>query len=93
MSERKINLEELLVDEAKKDIGDYKWVDFEEVYKEKNLEDLQRFVIAFGRRVADEVLTLASENVNTKYLPLLNSNKTIEVIDEDSILNTINQIE
>lgn len=93
MSERKINLEELLVDEAKKDIGDYKWVDFEEVYKEKNLEDLQRFVIEFGRSVAKDVLELAAENADTKYLPLLNSNETIEVIDEDSILDTINQIE
>lgn len=93
--QKEINLEEVLVDEAKKDIGDYKWVDFEEVYKEKNLENLQRFVIEFGRRVAKDVLELAAKNAELSYTDAMVGGCPecmVDGVNKQSITDTINQV-
>jgi hypothetical protein len=85
MSERKINLEEIL-----------KTIAFEESEKGNSssfsVQEMNVINLAM-KEACRQVLELAAENADTKYLPLLNSNESIEVVDKQSILNTINQVE
>ena len=90
MSERKINLEEILTSESKKELGNYKWIDFDEVYKQKSFNELRKFIIGFGKTVAAKTLELAAENAKLYFTDL---EQTEVDIDKQSILNTINQIE
>lgn len=92
MSERKVNLEEILfteVDKMREDFPDINLYSNEEM---KNSPEWRYYMNAM-KEACRQVLELAAENADTKYLPLLNSNESIEVVDKQSILNTINQVE
>lgn len=92
MSERKINLEEILTSESKKELGNYKWIDFDEVYKQKSFNELRKFIIGFGKTVAAKTLELAAENAKTdKSCKVWNCEG--QFIDKQSIVDTINKIE
>ena len=92
---KEINLEEILLDESKQKLGYNSWIDFEEVYKSysTNFRALQKFVIDFGKRVTREVLELAAENAKAKEVGVEHDDYIIHIINKQSILDTINQIE
>lgn len=97
MSERKINLEEILTSESKKELGNYKWIDFDEVYKQKSFNELRKFIIGFGKTVAAKTLELAAENAETSFEPIIGFHVCPGdgdyVVNKQSILDTMNFIE
>lgn len=87
MSETKINLESF-IDEKVKENNPYSWYDFGEYYKDHNSKELKEFFKNSLRDFGEKILELAAENAE-----ICDDSAFNKIVDTQSILDTINQVE